>query len=126
MNGNTAESVVETFLRAFSRMDLDGMLDCLDQEATGFLPAEHERTRLDGKEAIGRAFASVLTRVRAAGATSLPLDAEDLLVQQWGETAVATFQLRAGHLSRRTLVLRRQAGRWRIVHLHASNAPLEQ
>jgi ketosteroid isomerase-like protein len=123
---STPQSVLATFLRAFSHLDLDAMLAGFDPEVTAFLPAEHQRTRLEGRDAIGEAFAAVIARVRATGATSLPLDAEDLVVQEWGDTAIATMHLRAGHLSRRTFVLRRQASGWLIVHLHASNAPLDE
>src|SRR5262249_55910621 len=121
-----AQSVLEAFLRALSRLDLDALLDCFDHQATAFLPAEHQPARLEGATAIGNAFAAVLGRVRATGATSIPLEAQDLHVQQWGDTAVATFHLRGEHLSRRTFVLRRRAGQWRIVHLHGSNAPLDE
>ncbi len=122
---STPQSLLAAFLRAFSRLDLEAMLDCLAHDATAFLPAEHQRTRLQGKGSIGDAFALVLARVRAAGAASMPLDAEDLLIQEWDGTAVATFQLKGDHLSRRTVVLRREAAQWRIVHVHASNAPLD-
>jgi ketosteroid isomerase-like protein len=123
---STARSVLVTFLDAFSRLDLDAMLDCFAQEATAFLPTEHQRTRLEGKGSIGKALAAVIARVRATGVTTLPLDAEDVLVEEWGDTAVATFHFRGEHLSRRTFVLRRQATQWHIVHLHASNAPLDE
>jgi ketosteroid isomerase-like protein len=125
MSSSTARSLLETFLGALSRLDLAAMLDCFDQEATVFLPVEHQPLRLQGTGSIGNAFAAVIARVRATGATSMPIDAEDVHVQQWGDTAVATFHLRTEHLSRRTLVLRRRADQWRIVHLHASNAPLD-
>jgi ketosteroid isomerase-like protein len=120
---STAQSVLDTFLRGFSRLDLEALLDGFAPDATAFLPAEHQATRLEGIGSIGQAFAAVLARVRETGATRLPLDAEDVAVQEWGDTAVATFHLRGAHLSRRTVILRRQASRWRIVHLHASNAP---
>jgi len=38
-----------------------------------------------------------------------------------GDAALVTFQLRGPVLSRRTFVLRRRGGTWRIIHLHASN-----
>jgi ketosteroid isomerase-like protein len=126
MTSSTARSVLETFLRALSRLDQGAMLDCFDPEATAFLPAEHQPARLEGACSIGNAFAAVLARVRAMGAKSMPIDVEDVQVQQWGDTAVATFHLRTEHLSRRTFVLRRRAAQWRIVHLHASNAPLDE
>jgi ketosteroid isomerase-like protein len=123
---STARSVLVTFLRDFSRLDLDAMLACFAPEATAFLPAEHQRTRLEGTTSIGKALATIIAGVRARGASSMALDAEDLVVQEWGDTAVATFHLRSGHLSRRTVILRRQAAQWQIVHLHASNAPLDE
>jgi ketosteroid isomerase-like protein len=120
---STAQALLAAFLRAFSQLDLDVMRDCFAPEATAFLPAEHQLTRLQGSGAIGQALEAVLAGVRATGATSMALDPEDVVVQEWGDTAVATFHLRGAHLARRTVVLRRQATRWQIVHLHASNAP---
>jgi ketosteroid isomerase-like protein len=123
---NTARSVLGAFLNAFTRLDLDTMLECFDPGATAFFPIEYRRPRLEGISSIGDTFAAVIARVRAEGATSIPLDAEDVFVQEWGDTAVATFHLRGEHPGRRTVVLRRQAARWQIVHLHASNAPRDE
>src|SRR5260370_24701562 len=96
---STAQSVVATFLRAFSRLDLDAMLDCFAHEATAFLPAEHQRTRLEGQASIRDALADVIARVRATGATSIPLDADDVILEEWGDTAVATFPLHGAPVS---------------------------
>ena len=121
---DTPTALLTAFLHAFSRLDLEGMLNYFTEDATAFLPAEHQRRRLEGKAAIRAAFATVLAKVRTKGMTNLPLDPEDFIIDEWGDTAVATFHLRGDHLSRRTVVLRCQAGEWRIIHLHASNAPL--
>ncbi len=126
MTSSTAQSALANFLSAFSRLDLDAMLDYIDPEATAFFPSEHQRIRLEGRDAIGRAFAAVIAQVRAIGATIMPLDAEDLVVQQRGDIAVATFHLRGEDLSRRTFVLQRAEAQWRIVHIHASNAPRDE
>ncbi len=124
---DTPRALLENFLAAFSRLDLDAMLSCFAPESSAFFPAEHESTRLDSKAVIGTAFGSVLAQLRTGEATSLALVAEDLVVQEWHDTAVATFHLRGEHLGRRTLVLARHPGGWRIVHLHASNtAPAER
>lgn len=120
---DTPATVLTAFLHAFSRLDLDGMLACFAEDATAFFPLEHHLERLEGKHAINQAFAAVLAKLKASGMTTLPLAPEDLIIQEWGDTATATFHLRGSHLSRRTLVLRCQAGQWRMVHLHASNAP---
>lgn len=112
------------FLRAFSQLRLDEMMGFFADGATAFFPIRHQSLRLAGKEAIGEAFALVVDRVRASGATQIRLDAEDVLVQAFDDVAVVTFHIWDNDLSRRTLVLRRASGRWRIEHLHASNAPL--
>lgn len=120
------ESTLQTFLGAFSRLDIEGMLSCFSEDATAFFPVEHRSTRMEGRPAIGEAFSRVLKRVRDAGATRLKLDAEDLIVQRFGDVAVATFHIYGGDLSRRTVVLRNHGGTWLIVHLHASNAPIDR
>jgi ketosteroid isomerase-like protein len=123
---DTAQALLSAFLHAFSLLDINAMLDCFAPEATAFFPVEHQRTRLEDRDAIRIAFDSVLQRVRTAGASCMALVPENLVMQECGDTAVATFHLRGDHLSRRTVVLQRQESGWRIVHLHASNAVLEE
>lgn len=122
MMNDTPQHALARFIDAFSRLDLDAMLDCFAGDATAFFPTEYERARLDGKKLIGSAFARVIAQVRGTGRDRLHLCPEDLRVQDNGETALATFHLRGEPLSRRTFVLGRQDGRWQIVHMHASNA----
>lgn len=98
------------------------MLDCFDEQATAFFPVEHARERLNGKAEIREAFARVLAKVRDTGATSIPLDPEEMLEQSFGDVHVLTLHLRGDHLSRRTFVLHEIGGEWRIVHFHGSNA----
>lgn len=112
------------FLHAFSNLRLGEMMVFFSDDATAFFPIRHQSLRLVGKEAIGEAFARVLERVRASGATQIRLDAEDVQVQALDDVAVVTFHIRDDDLSRRTLVLQRASGRWWIEHMHASNAPL--
>jgi ketosteroid isomerase-like protein len=52
----------------------------------------------------------------------MQLDPKNLEVQMFGDIAIATFNLydRPGTINRRTLVLRKESGGWKIVHLHAS------
>lgn len=112
------------FLDAFSTLRLGEMMGFFSDDATAFFPIRHQSLRLVGKEAIRGAFALVIDRVKASGATQIRLDAEDVQVQAFDDVAVVTFHIRDDDLSRRTLVLRRASGRWGIEHLHASNAPL--
>jgi hypothetical protein len=52
----------------------------------------------------------------------MDLQPRDLRVQIIGNAAIVTFQLddRQGFVNRRTLVLRKAEGVWKIAHLHAS------
>lgn len=124
MNG--IQGTLSRFIAAFSKLDLDGMLICFADDATSFVPITHQTTFLDGKDEIGNAFAKVISKIRAAGLNSIKLDLEDIKIQRFGDAAIATFHIRDGDLSRRTLVLRRVHDDWLIQHLHASNAPLEE
>jgi len=120
------QGVLIRFINAFSRLDLEEMMSCYADDATAFFPIAHRTTFLDGKDEIRKAFAEVIAKVHAAGLNRLKMEPEDVKIQKLGDTAIATFQIRDGDLSRRTLVLRREQGYWIIQHLHASNAPLEE
>lgn len=120
------QGTLSRFNTAFSKLDLDGMMMCFANDATAFFPIAHRTTFLNGKEEIGEAFTNVISKIRAAGLNGIRLDLEDVKVQRFGNAAIATFHIRDGDLSRRTLVLRRSHDDWLIQHLHASNAPLEE
>jgi ketosteroid isomerase-like protein len=120
------QGTLSRFITAFQKLDLEVMMTCFTDDATSFLPIAHRTTFLDGKDEIGDAFAKVLSKMRAAGLDSINLEIEDIKIQRFGDAAIATFHIRDGDLSRRTLVLRRVHDDWLIQHLHASNAPLEE
>ena len=119
------QGVLIKFIDAFSQLKLDAMMSCYADDATAFFPIAHRTTFLDGKEEIRDAFSEVIAKVHAAGLSSLKMEPEDVKIQRLGDTAIATFHIRDGDLSRRTLILRRKQEYWLIQHLHASNAPLE-
>ena len=112
------------FLRAFSKLQLDEMMDFFVDDATAFFPIKHQPLLLVGKEGIKDTFARVLARIRSSGATGIRLDPEEVRVKAFDDIAVVTFYIRDEDLNRRTLVLRRAEGGWQIEHLHGSNAPL--
>jgi ketosteroid isomerase-like protein len=120
------QGTLSRFITTFSKLDLEGMMMCFYNDATAFFPIAHRTTFLDGKAEIGEAFSNVISKIRTAGIISIRLDLEDVKVQRFGAVAIATFHIRDGDLSRRTLVLRRSHDDWLIQHLHASNAPLEE
>jgi ketosteroid isomerase-like protein len=115
---------LQTFLKVFAHFQLDEMMTWWAEDATAFFPVEHQRQRPAGKATIRSAFAQIIARGHAAGMTQLTVNVEDMQAQELGDFVVITFHLRGEPLCRRSFVLRQIQDQWRIVHLHASNAPL--
>ena len=118
-------AAVAAVVSGLEHLDADATDAPFADDATAFFPdTAGVPARVDGKAAIHDVFARFFERLRAGGTTSMTLRAEDVRVDLAGNAAVVTFQLKGGILSRRTFVLRRVGGAWRIVHLHASNIRL--
>ena len=118
------EPVVTEFLTAFSNRDFARFVPFFSEDATMFFPpsAAAPTGRVRGRNEIEQTFRTIFAKypLRTAGpATAIrPLD---LLVEEFGDVAVVTFHLGSEtSRQRRTLVLRRVAGDWKIVHLHGS------
>jgi quinol monooxygenase YgiN/ketosteroid isomerase-like protein len=123
-----ARAALALFLAAFENLEWDRFRQCFDDAATVFFPAPTAADRSSGRVAFEARFTEVFTEIRRAAPAGPPfqrLTPEDLHVEMLGaEAAVATFHLRnAQRLARRTVVLRKRAAGWRIVHLHATNVP---
>jgi ketosteroid isomerase-like protein len=122
----TVLPVLIRFIESFEVLDLEGMMSCFSEGSTSFFPSHHSPSKIVGKPQIASQFEQVIQKIRAAGLTQISLPVEELDIVNYGETALATFQIRDNDLSRRTLVLRKMEKTWVITHLHASNAPLEE
>jgi len=118
------QAMLFRFLQAFSRLQLDEMMEFFVDDATAFFPIKHQYFLQVGKEAISDSFASVIARIRSSGATRIRLDPHEVRVKVFDDIAVVTFYICDEELNRRTLVLRRVEAGWHIEHLHGSNAPL--
>ena len=86
--------------------------------------------RVDGRPAIQQRFEKIFASIRAAAKSGPPFHhivPEDFAIRLMpGRTAVVSFHLKnSERIARRTLVLINTNGQWLIVHLHASNAPIE-
>jgi ketosteroid isomerase-like protein len=118
------EAAVLAFVSAFNALDRTRFDALFAEDVTLFFPsAPFPVRRVEGKKEtllwFGRLFDSM--RKRGAGPGIQP---QDLKVQDYGSVAIATFHLGGGeNVARRTVVLRRQRGRWAIAHLHASSEP---
>lgn len=116
---DSLQHTLTAFIDGVSGLDWDRMRETFAPDAQVFFPFDHRPRRVDGIAAIESAFRDFFEANRAAG--RIPIEPLDLMTQVFGDTALVSFHLdRPGALGRRTLLLRREAGRWRIAHLHAS------
>jgi ketosteroid isomerase-like protein len=114
---DSPEATVQEFLAALDKGDRDIAL-LFTEDATMFFPMNAQPLRLNGRAEIAAAFAALFGPNYRGG---MP-PPQDLQVQHSGNSAIVTFQtVNPNVTSRRTLVLRRDGGRWRIAHLHGSN-----
>jgi len=121
-------AVVETFVQANERADLDLIMSTFDETATLFAPGERPQ-RATGTVEIRAFFESTFGQRRGP----ITITPTDIHVQQLEDIAIVSAHL--GRLptlpvaepttfSRRTFVVKRRGDRWVIVHLHASNVQL--
>lgn len=125
--GNAADEVRQTltkFLTAFDNLDWEAFRNVFADDATVYFPSQRA-TRATGRAEVEATFRQVFERIRATknAPPYLSLEPVDLDVQFFGDAAVATFHLYdlPDATGRRTVVLEKRAGEWKIVHLHASN-----
>lgn len=119
-NSEVAAAVGE-FTSAFAALDKVRFDRLWAADATAFFPQHpFPIRRVDGKAAVTEWFHRFMD---ARKGKPMTLDPKELKIQRFGDAAVATFHLGSSEQSagRRTLVLRREAGGWKIVHLHASS-----
>jgi ketosteroid isomerase-like protein len=124
------KTFVRSFLLAFENLDMQQFVACFADNATVFFPMPEPPERVEGKQAIKQRFEKVFASIRSTAKSGPPfhhLASEDLTIQMMpGQTAVVSFHLRnSERIARRTLVLINTNGQWRILHLHASNAPID-
>jgi len=114
--------VVDAFLRAFNDLSVQETGDLLADDATAFLPFASSAARISGRDQILAALRPLFEAEQRRGSV-LHLVARDVQVQRLSDrAAVISFDVGNERVhSRRTLVLSFVSGRWRIVHLHASN-----
>jgi len=111
------------FVAAFNGLD-QARFDALwADDATVFFPQPpFPIRRVDGKEQVAGWFKKFMDSQRSAG-KSPGVDPKDLHIQMAGpDAAIVSFHLGtdAAAAARRTLIYRRDAMGWRIVHLHGS------
>jgi hypothetical protein len=131
----SAEAALRACLQSFANCDLPAMEAAFAVDSTNFpglyAGPRQEVPPLDSlKRAAGmpdgmRRLAETLPKTKPGPPYHRPDLIRDLLVQVEGNVAICTFHfLEPDRIGRRTIVLVRRAGTWRILHLHASNLVL--
>lgn len=114
------EQTIAAFITALDNGDAK-IVSLFTDDATVFFPINDRPLRANGREEIASAFAGLFAMPGYQKGRGLPKP-EALLVQKIGDAALVTFQTTNPNVtSRRSFVLRREGGRWLIVHLHGSN-----
>ena len=84
--------------------------------------------RANGRTEFEKAFRGVFQQIHASRTARPYMDIRprDLKIQMFEDIAIATFHLddRSGFVNRRTIVLHKKDGQWKIVHLHASEVSI--
>jgi uncharacterized protein (TIGR02246 family) len=117
---NSAEvrAFVARFVQSVNASNTDAFVGCFASDATAFFPSGATAARRTGVDAIRKAVQPVF----AQGPRNPPAQLTDLVITIDAGMAVASFDASDGVAhSRRTLVLQKIAGEWKIIHLHASN-----
>ena len=118
-------AAVAELVNALNAFDAARVGRSFAEDATIFFPGPpFPAVRVQGRATIQGAFNQLFTALRQRGTRAGSMRAQGLEVQLYGDTAVATFMIGGQQeVGRRTLVLRRTAGRWLVVHMHGSSAP---
>jgi ketosteroid isomerase-like protein len=123
----TPEAMLQAFIRALDDLEWDRFRTFFADDASVFYPRGFTK-RATGRPEFEANFRKVFEQIRAGRRQPpyMDLQPRDLQIQRYRDIAIATFHLddRPGVLNRRTIVLRRRKGQWKIVHLHASETAL--
>ena len=124
-------AAVTTFLTAFENLDWATFHASFADDVTVFFPTPEPPQRFVGRTAVEAQFERVFQAIRKSAPGGPPyhlLQPQGLSVHLLEPgTALVAFELHnSERIGRRTIVFRRVDGRWKIVHLHASNVPVKQ
>ncbi len=123
------QRVLNALLETVENSDMPGFIAFFDEDATMFhylaQPSGTPPRRLQGRTDIERSMGVVFDQFKASsGRTTGPyvqIQPLDRMIQTFDQFAVVSFHLDGGSaISRRTLVFRKVASDWKVVHIHGS------
>ncbi len=118
----TPEAAAASFLDAFKSMDQTRFDQFFASDVTMFFPdGPFPTARIEGREAVLSAFHSFFKLAKERGRTALNIAPLEQRVQLYDQIAVVTFLLDGDDaVGRRSIVLQKIGGQWKIAHFHAS------
>jgi ketosteroid isomerase-like protein len=123
---NEIQVAAEHFLRALDNLDWERFGACWSADPSAFYPGDD--TRVDGRAAVLTRFRTMFEEIplRASGPPYLNLKPRNLRINRYGEAGLVTFMIpdRPGPTLLRSLLFVREAGAWKLAHLHATNRVL--
>lgn len=121
VNLSSPQHAMDAFFSALNSYNVDAYGAMLTDDATLFFTGPpFPIRRVQGRSEIIKLVRPLFDGLRAKGAKGT-VKPQDLEFQTWADTSVVTFHIPVGSsLDRRTFVLRRLHGQWKIAHLHAS------
>jgi uncharacterized protein (TIGR02246 family) len=120
-NADVRETL-DRFFRAVESREPDRIAPFFEEDAQMFSPLGTYPLRLDGRAAIMEQFKAISEALKQMP-TPIRIDPQDMIVREFGDIALVTFHLKLpGPLHRRSFILRKRDGHWRIAHIHASIA----
>ncbi|NJN64263.1 MAG: nuclear transport factor 2 family protein, partial [Acidobacteria bacterium] len=115
-----AAAVVDAFVEGLNARDLERVAATLADDVTAFVPGA-QAERVEGKPALLAILRAFITDAAAGGGATAIVPVDRQLVRH-GDVAIVTFHVRGeAVLARRSFIVARSDGVWRIVHFHASN-----
>lgn len=124
------EQTLSKFITALNNLDMNALRDLFAEDATGFGRNADRARRASGRAGVTAGFqqlADDAQRLKWTGPPYQHVEPKDLQIQMLKDAAVVTFHLEnegSRKLGRRTLVLAKRGGAWKIIHLHASEIDL--
>ena len=112
------------YLDAFNRRDWNAFRATLSDDITVMFDRPAPPERRDARVAVEEFFRRVFPPPGAPpGALPPPVKPDRLLAQDFGDVVVVSFHIQdPDDVGRRTVVLHRGAGGWRVVHIHGSSS----
>lgn len=115
---------VNNFVTAFNNFNWAAFRESFTDDATIFYPYWTQARRIQGRQEIEKAWLNIFPEfVDINNSRKLQISPKDIELQLYQQNAIVTFHLGDGlnSLSRRTLLMIKEKGSWKIAHLHASS-----